>query len=55
MSENKALKSTSSILAKPTNLECKDLQAYLKSRPPDVLEKFFNYPTICLAVYRYVI
>lgn len=54
MSDNKTTKSSSiSILAKPSNLECKDLQEYLKSRPPDVLEKLFNYPTICLAVYRY--
>lgn len=40
-------------LAKPVNLECKDLHEYLKSRPLDVLERLYDYPTICLAVYRY--
>lgn len=57
MSENKSQKqaSTSAVIQKPSNLECKDLQEYLKSRPPEILEKFFNYPTICLAVYRYVL
>lgn len=39
-------------LTKPVNLECKDLHGYLKSRPLDVLERLYDYPTICLAVYR---
>ena len=39
-------------LGKPTNLECKNLEEYLKSRPPEVLERLYNYPAICLAVYR---
>lgn len=47
-----AAKTTSSILQKPANLECKDLNEYLKSQPPDVMERLYNYPTICLAVYR---
>lgn len=50
--ESKATKSTSSILQKPANLECKDLNDYLKSQPPDVMDRLYNYPTICLAVYR---
>jgi len=41
-------------ITKPKNLECKDLQDYLKSRPPEVIEKLYNYPAICLAVYRFV-
>lgn len=41
-------------LTKPVNLECKDLHGYLKSRPLDVLERLYDYPTICLAVYRLV-
>uniref|UniRef100_A0A4Y0BGE2 General transcription factor IIH subunit 4 n=1 Tax=Anopheles funestus TaxID=62324 RepID=A0A4Y0BGE2_ANOFN len=43
---------SSSLITKPANLECKDLEEYLKSRPPEVLEKLYNYPAICLAVYR---
>ncbi|CAH1155068.1 unnamed protein product [Phaedon cochleariae] len=44
--------SQKSSLIKHTNLECKNLYDYLKSRPPSVLEKLYNHPTICLAVYR---
>lgn len=43
-----------SILQKPINLECKDLYEYLKFQTPKVLERFYDYPTICLAVYRYI-
>lgn len=51
--EAKSSKSTtSSLISKPANLECKNLEEYLKSRPPDALEKLYNYPAICLAVYR---
>uniref|UniRef100_A0A6M2DRY9 General transcription factor IIH subunit 4 n=1 Tax=Xenopsylla cheopis TaxID=163159 RepID=A0A6M2DRY9_XENCH len=39
-------------LNKQATLECKDLHAYLKSRPPELLEKLYNHPAICLAVYR---
>lgn len=39
-------------IIQPTNLECKNLYDYLKSRPPQVLDKLYNHPTICLAVYR---
>ena len=45
-------KGQKSILQKPANLECKDLHSYLKSRSSDVLERLYDYPTICLAVYR---
>ncbi|KAJ8916336.1 hypothetical protein NQ315_005031 [Exocentrus adspersus] len=41
-----------STLIKPTNLECKNLYDYLKTRPSNVLERLYNHPTICLAVYR---
>lgn len=37
---------------KPTNLECKNLYDYLKTRPQNILDKLYNHPTICLAVYR---
>lgn len=50
MSEAKSSKSGG--IPKPANIECKNLQEYLKSRPPEVLEKLYNYPAICLAVYR---
>lgn len=37
----------------PENLECKDFQEYLRTRQtPETLEKLYNYPPICLAVYR---
>ncbi|XP_077291651.1 general transcription factor IIH subunit 4 marionette [Arctopsyche grandis] len=36
----------------PTNLQCKDLYDYLKSRTPQVLDTLYGHPTICLAVYR---
>lgn len=50
MSEAKSSKSGG--IPKPANIECKNLQEYLKSRPSEVLEKLYNYPAICLAVYR---
>lgn len=49
MSEGKTSKP---VIPKPENLECKDLQEYLRTRPTEILEKFFNFPTICLAAYR---
>ncbi|XP_055531849.1 general transcription factor IIH subunit 4 [Wyeomyia smithii] len=52
MSEAKYSKGSASLITKPANLECKNLEEYLKSRPPDALEKLYNYPAICLAVYR---
>lgn len=37
----------------PENLECKNFQEYLRTRQtPESLEKLYNYPPICLAVYR---
>jgi len=41
-----------STLITQTNLECKNLYDYLKTRPQSVLEKLYNHPAICLAVYR---
>lgn len=35
-----------------TNLECKNLYEYLKTLPKNVLERLYNHPAICLAVYR---
>lgn len=34
------------------NLECIDLQAYLKTKSSSVIESLYNHPSICLAVYR---
>lgn len=36
---------------KPVDLECIDLQRYLKSKT-NVLESLYSHPSICLAVYR---
>lgn len=44
--------SLSSLVSKPANLQCKDFQEYLRTRNAETLEKLYNYPTICLAVYR---
>lgn len=38
----------------PSNLQCKDLHDYLKSRTPQMLDTLYGHPTICLAVYRQV-
>ncbi|KAK7487264.1 hypothetical protein BaRGS_00021492 [Batillaria attramentaria] len=39
--------------ALPTRrLECKDLHGYLKSLPTSVLDKLYNHPATCLAVFR---
>lgn len=39
-------------LTKPVDLECVDLQRYLKSKPSNIIESLYNHPSICLAVYR---
>lgn len=51
MSESSKSKSSLNLNPSPT-LQCKDLHEYLKSRSPQFLETLYNYPTICLAVYR---
>lgn len=33
-------------------LECKNLPEYLKSQPTQVITKLYEFPAICLAVYR---
>lgn len=33
-------------------LECKNLPEYLKSQSAQVITKLYEYPAICLAVYR---
>ncbi|KAL7733015.1 hypothetical protein ACLKA6_002819 [Drosophila palustris] len=43
----------SPLVQSPENLECKNFQEYLRTRQtPESLEKLYNYPPICLAVYR---
>lgn len=44
--------SSKPILLQPVNLQCKNLHDYLKTRPPELLERLYNHPAICLAVYR---
>ncbi|XP_026739153.1 general transcription factor IIH subunit 4 [Trichoplusia ni] len=52
MTESSKSKSSSLNLNPSPTLQCKDLHEYLKSRSPQFLETLYNYPTICLAVYR---
>ena len=35
-------------------LMCKSLQGYLKSLPKETLNKLYNFPATCLAVFRCV-
>lgn len=51
MSESSKSKSLN-LNPSPT-LQCKNLHEYLQSRTPQFLETLYNYPTICLAVYRF--
>lgn len=39
-------------LLRSTGLRCKNLHEYLKSRPPEILNKLYHNPPICLAVFR---
>lgn len=50
MSEPKSSKS--SAIPKVLNIECKNFHEYIASLPPDVMERLYNFPAICLAVYR---
>ena len=34
-------------------LEHKDLTSYIISLPKIIIEKIFDHPTTCLAIYRY--
>ncbi|XP_068620323.1 general transcription factor IIH subunit 4 [Battus philenor] len=51
MSESSKSSKSLNLNPSPT-LQCKNLHEYLKSRTPQFLETLYNYPTICLAVYR---
>lgn len=51
---NTSAQMQSSALNKVSNLECQNLYDYLKTRSSATLEKLYNHPTICLAVYRFV-
>ncbi|KAH8378824.1 hypothetical protein KR009_001670 [Drosophila setifemur] len=43
----------SALVQSPANLECKDFQEYLRTRQtPETLDRLYNYPPICLAVFR---
>lgn len=33
-------------------LDCKDLYGYLRTLPPNILDKLYNHPATCLAVFR---
>lgn len=34
-------------------LQCKNLHQYLKELSPDILDRLYNHPATCLAVYRF--
>lgn len=40
---------------KNKSLQCKNLHDYLKTLAKEILERLYNHPTTCLAVYRYVL
>lgn len=42
----------STALIQTSNLECKNLYDYLRTRPSTLLDRLYNHPAICLAVYR---
>lgn len=33
-------------------LDCKDLHGYVKTLPPSVLDKLYDHPATCLAIFR---
>lgn len=39
-------------LKTPKTDKCNDLHGFLKALPAETLEQLYNYPAICLAVYR---
>lgn len=45
-------KALTSLYLKHKSLQCKNLHDYLKTLPPVILERLYNHPTTCLAVYR---
>jgi transcription initiation factor TFIIH subunit 4 len=42
------------ITLQPKNLQCKNLHEYLKTLPTEILDRLYNHPTTCLAVFRWV-
>lgn len=34
-------------------LQCKNLHEYLRELSPEILDRLYNHPATCLAVYRY--
>jgi len=44
----------SKITFQSKTLQCKNLHEYLKTLPTEILDIFYNHPTTCLAVYRWV-
>jgi len=44
----------SKITFQSKNLQCKNLHEYLKTLPTEILDRLYNHPTTCLAVYRWV-
>lgn len=34
-------------------LQCKNLHQYLRELSPEILDRLYNHPATCLAVYRY--
>ncbi|XP_059481929.1 general transcription factor IIH subunit 4 [Neocloeon triangulifer] len=48
MEETSAAKKT----PKDRKIHCKNLHDYLKTLPPDILDRLYNHPATCLAVFR---
>lgn len=48
-------KSGNVLYLKNKSLQCKNLHDYLKTLAKEILERLYNHPTTCLAVYRYVL
>jgi transcription initiation factor TFIIH subunit 4 len=40
---------------KDKRIHCKNLHDYLKTLTPEVLDRLYNHPATCLAVFRYVL
>uniref|UniRef100_A0A3B4UAI4 General transcription factor IIH subunit 4 n=2 Tax=Seriola dumerili TaxID=41447 RepID=A0A3B4UAI4_SERDU len=45
-------KSTLTIMKLRVQLQCKNLHEYLRELSPDILDRLYNHPATCLAVYR---
>lgn len=49
---SKSLHQVVAMASASKKLECKDLHGYLKTLPSTILDKLYNHPATCLAVFR---